>query len=365
MGNQAAFGGEEDATRVQSAGPGRALSQWPGAPELPPPSGRADSLPPPQAGRLRTPCVLLVTENPQCEATITSALERDFAVLVAPEPDLAMQQCVDRAIDLVLVDGDHPDEFGVSWCRTMQADEELRHLPTILISSGNSPEDETCSLRAGAVDFITQPVNPSVLRARVRTHLTLKRQADLLRELAYFDALTGLANRRRFDSQLDLEWRACLRDDTPLGLIALDVDYFKQYNDHYGHPAGDEVLRSLAQVFDSALRRPRDFIARVGGEEFVCLLPGSDLEMTARSADYLLSHVRDASLAHCASPIAPYITLSAGAASTVPSPRESAMDLLGLADRRLYHAKMSGRGRLSAGSDSAGAMSGLQLVSPA
>lgn len=116
-------------------------------------------------------------------------------------------------------------------------------------------------------------------------------QADELRRQAHIDGLTQVPNRRRFDEHLDTEWRACQRSGVPLGLLLIDIDYFKLYNDHYGHQAGDDALKKVASRLSASLRRPRDFVARYGGEEFACVFPDSNLEQTINIAEYLRQQV--------------------------------------------------------------------------
>ena len=125
-------------------------------------------------------------------------------------------------------------------------------------------------------DFIAKPVNPVVVRARVKTHLTLKAQTDLLHSMVFIDGLTGVANRRRFDEVLQIEWHRCRRSNKPLTLLMIDIDHFKRYNDHYGHQAGDACLQQVAAGLKAGLKRAQDLVARYGGEEFVCLMPECD-----------------------------------------------------------------------------------------
>ena len=167
--------------------------------------------------------------------------------------------------------------------------------------------------------------------------------AEELERLSFLDGLTGVANRRYFDTTLEKQWRACLRDNRPLTLVMLDVDFFKNYNDHYGHQDGDQCLRTIARTLSLQAARPQDLAARYGGEEFAMLFPGADREAAEQVAERILQAVRDLKLPHEVSGVCGHITLSAGVASTVPSVHTTVESLVQSADRALYDAKSSGR----------------------
>jgi diguanylate cyclase (GGDEF)-like protein len=164
----------------------------------------------------------------------------------------------------------------------------------------------------------------------------------MLQQLLSTDALTGIANRRRFDGAVALEWRRCARARAPVSLLMIDVDHFKAFNDHYGHQRGDDVLRRVARLLVDTVGRPGDLIARYGGEEFICLLPGTDERGALAVADRLLQAVRTAGILHAHSPSKQRLTISIGAATAVDLAGE-ADALIALADRLLYTAKESGR----------------------
>jgi diguanylate cyclase (GGDEF)-like protein len=300
------------------------------------------------------PRVLIADPDDDSLDRLEEFLSDEQEVFSARSSEQVVRACAEESPDLLLLEAELQGANGIELCRRLKEQSHWAHLPIIVMSSEATPDKETAALLAGAVDFISKPVNPAVLRARVSTHLTLKRQSDLLREQAYLDGLTALANRRRFDQQLDLEWRACQREEMALGLVLLDVDHFKQYNDYYGHQAGDRVLQTVARVLDDALRRPRDFVARFGGEEFVCLVPGADIEAVTRSAEYLLERLLSVGLPHAASPVAPYVTFSAGVSALVPKAEIPPEELIRQADHRLYHAKLAGRARVVADAPASG-----------
>jgi diguanylate cyclase (GGDEF)-like protein len=238
-----------------------------------------------------------------------------------------------------------PDMDGLEVCRQLKTNPETFDIPIIFVTAQHNPDEETRGLNAGAVDFITKPVNPAVVRARVRTHLTLKSQSDMLRSLVFVDGLTGVANRRRFDESLDAEWRRCRRVQSPLSLFMADIDHFKLYNDSYGHQAGDICLQSVASILKGQLGRSHDLVARYGGEEFVCLLPDIHLVNALQKAESMVRSVRERGLPHCSSPTDAVVTISLGVAVTVPGPDMEPADLIFAADAQLYAAKHQGRNR--------------------
>lgn len=294
----------------------------------------------------RRPRILIVDDQAINIRILALLFQPDHEVFMARSGAQALAFCRDERPDLILLDVMMPDIDGFEVCRQLMADPATWHIPVIFITGRDTAEDESRGLEIGAVDFIAKPINPSIVKARVRTHLTLKAQSDALRELAYRDGLTGVPNRRRFDQQLDIEWRACLRSERPLAVLMVDIDAFKPYNDHYGHLLGDGALRCVAGVLQSTLRRPRDFCARYGGEEFICLLPESDLDMALHTAEYLRAQVEAAAIAHAYSAIGPVMTVSIGAAVRVPDASAQPAELLHAADDALYRAKREGRNRV-------------------
>ena len=299
----------------------------------------------PPGGDLAPPRLLVVDDDPVNRAVVASYFEDTYEVLQADSGRRALELCRGNPPDILLLDIVMPGMDGLEVCRTLKEDPDLRDLPVIFITTLGTPHEETQALEAGGVDFIAKPVNPAVVRARVRTHLTLKRQSDLLRSLAFLDGLTGIANRRRFDEYLGTEWRRGLRNQAPFSLLMADIDLFKHYNDHFGHPAGDACLQRVARALAAALRRPQDLLTRYGGEEFACLLPETDRPGARVVGEAMLQAVRTLQLPH--EGVGPgFVTVSMGLATLVPGPGSSPDALVALADRELYQAKAEGRNRL-------------------
>ncbi len=292
------------------------------------------------------PKILIVDDVPENIEVLGEILADGHDILCA----FSGREALDLAgegPDLILLDVMMPDMDGYETCARLKADAATADIPIIFITAKTSPEDETAGFAAGAVDFITKPVNRATVRARIRTHLTLKRQSDLLRAQAMIDGLTGIANRRYFDERLYAEWRHELRHQLPLALLMIDIDHFKLYNDHYGHQAGDNCLRQVATTLKASLSRPHDLAARYGGEEFVCLLAECDLKGVIAKAEGLRAAVAGLAIPHATSPTADIITLSIGVAVTIPMVGTSPDNLIEAADAQLYLAKQAGRNRVA------------------
>ncbi len=291
------------------------------------------------------PCLLVVDDQPINIQVLYRIFSPDYRVLMATSGAKALELCRDDPPDLVLLDVVMPEMDGREVCHRLKGDEATRNIPVIFVTAHNDADEETLGFAVGAVDFIAKPVNPATVRARVKTHLTLKHQSDLLRKMVFIDGLTGVFNRRCFDEQLDTEWRRASRSASSLGLLMLDIDHFKRYNDHYGHQQGDKTLHQVASAIKASLLRPADLVARYGGEEFACILPATDGEGALNVALRIEACVRSLRLEHADSPTAPVVTLSIGAALARPEPDASPAALLALADEQLYRAKHNGRGR--------------------
>ncbi len=297
---------------------------------------------------------LLVVDD---QAANIQALYRTFAadhqVFMATTGRQALDLARERQPDLVLLDLDLSDLDGFEVCARLQADPATRHLPVMFVTAHSDEATEARGLALGAVDFIAKPIRPAIVRARVHTHLQLKRQGDLLRQMAFLDGLTGLHNRRALDERLAAELRHALRDRTPLSLVMIDVDRFKRYNDHYGHVAGDDALRQVAAALRAGMLRPMDLVTRYGGEEFACLLPGTDLAGALAVAERLHAAVAALRLPHPTSDVQPQLSISLGVACSTQAPVLTAQALLACADAALYEAKAQGRDRVLAFADAA------------
>lgn len=295
------------------------------------------------------PKLLVVDDQPINIQVMYQAFGGDYQVFMATSGAQALTICKNNPPDLILLDVVMPGMDGFEVCVQLKADEATKHIPVMFVTAHTDAAQETHGLSVGAVDFIAKPVNPDVVRARVKTQLTLKFQSDLLRQLVFLDGLSGVFNRRYFDQQLATEWARSARNNSPLSLILLDVDFFKLYNDRYGHQAGDDALRTIAVTLKSCLRRPADLVARYGGEEFACILPETSHEDALAMAQELERRVRRLSIPHESSSVDKVVTISAGIATRESDALGDAQGLIGLADSLLYRAKKTGRGRVLGG----------------
>jgi diguanylate cyclase (GGDEF)-like protein len=289
------------------------------------------------------PRLLVVDDQRANIQALFQAFQADYKVQMATSGEQALAICRSRPPDLVLLDVVMPGMDGFEVCRQLKADDTTKDIPVIFVTGHNEEEAETLGLDVGAVDFISKPINPRIVRARVRTHLTMKRQSDLLREWVYIDGLTGVCNRRYFDERLKSEWDRAVRLGTPLSVALVDVDLFKRYNDHYGHQAGDECLRRVAAVMKASLRRPTDMAARYGGEEFALLMPDTDANGALHLAGQIRHALSETHIDHADSSVGPLLTISVGVCTWIPGATSSAAALLKAADAQLYKAKSLGR----------------------
>jgi len=287
--------------------------------------------------------ILVVDDAMENIQILHAALQDEHEVLFALDGPRALELARTQHPDLILLDAMMPDMDGYALCKELQAAPETADIPVIFVTALSSPEDETRALEAGAADFISKPVNAAVVRARVHTQLTVKRQRDALRALILLDGLTGVANRRAFDERLEAEWRRCGRNQLPVALVLVDIDHFKLYNDHYGHQAGDNTLLQVAGAMQRAAARAQDLVARYGGEEFAILLPQLDARGATGVAGRLKAELEKMAIPHLASPTAPHLTVSMGIACMTPGEHSLPGDLIQAADALLYKAKAAGR----------------------
>jgi len=249
--------------------------------------------------------------------------------------------------DLILLDIMMPGMDGYDVCRQLKADPRTMHIPVIFITALDASDDEARGFDVGAVDYIAKPFKPVIVKARVRTHIQLKRKTDLLERLALLDGLTEIPNRRCFDVTLEKELRRKKRDGSLLSLVILDIDYFKKYNDTYGHAAGDTCLRQVAGAMKECIKRGSDFAARYGGEEFAIILPGTDGNGAMTIAEKVRHSVAALDIRHAASDVAGHVTVSLGVATVFEDRDVSPVDLINAADAALYQAKEMGRNRVN------------------
>jgi len=267
-----------------------------------------------------------------------------------------------------------PEMDGYQVCQAFKADPELCDLPILFISVLDETFDKIKAFQVGGVDYINKPFQIEEVVARIEAHLTIQKQHRILQAeiakrkqtelalqeanlqlhevnhklalLANLDGLTQIANRRRFDDDLTVEWQRHLREKQPLALILIDIDYFKRYNDYYGHQRGDDCLIKIAQTIAKTPQRPMDLVARYGGEEFAVILPNTNSEGALIVAEEIREAILMLKIPHLQSKFSQYVTLSLGVASVIPTKDLTLEDLINQTDQALYQAKNQGRNQV-------------------
>jgi diguanylate cyclase (GGDEF)-like protein len=319
--------------------------------------------------------ILIVDDSLESRLLIQRFLELEgyTAFLMAGSADEALRQLgadvspAAAPVELILMDLQLPGINGIEACRRLAGDERFRDIPVIVVTASSDSGALSAAFAAGAVDYLDKPVNSLELTARVRSVLRLKRETDQrkareselievtqrlaqanreLQRLSSLDGLTGISNRRRFDELLAQEWKRAARQGSLLSVVLVDIDYFKAYNDRYGHLAGDDCLKRVAVALRDTVRRPGEAVARYGGEEFVAILPGTDPEGARAVAESMRLAVEAIGLEHAASSASSRATVSLGAATTIPDPDSGSETLVAAADLALYEAKDGGRNRV-------------------
>jgi diguanylate cyclase (GGDEF)-like protein len=268
--------------------------------------------------------------------------ESQYEVIYATNGESALKIIQEQVPDLILLDIMMPGMDGFDVLEKIKNTPSIMSIPVIFITGSNDAKSEEKGLVLGAVDYITKPFNPSIIKARINTQLKLSEYINTIEKQCLLDALTGLPNRRGFDNRFDIEWARAFREKTPLGMIMFDIDYFKNYNDTYGHPQGDVLLKIISDIIYNTINRATDFASRWGGEEFIVLLPGSDKDGTYNVAEQIRINIKNAQIPHSDGSIST-TTISGGGLSIIPSEEDSINGMIKTADDLLYLAKDNGR----------------------
>ena len=317
--------------------------------------------------------VLLVDDQAMVAEGIRRMIadEPDIEFHYCPDPKQAVKQAVAVRATVILQDLVMPDVDGMTLVRFYRNNPTTRNIPIIVLSSKDDPQIKSDAFSNGATDYLVKLPEKIELLARIRAHAKsylvqkerdeaymamrdMKEQLSRmnselatsnreLKRLSSMDGLTGLANRRQFDEVLEQEWQRAIRTELPLSLLFADIDYFKRYNDSYGHQAGDDCLKKVAESLQQTVHRPADLVSRYGGEEFVMILPDTTEEGALAVAQKMLQHIAELNIPHKNSDSAEYVTLSIGIATLCPKEGSNAEELIEAADRMLYRAKANGR----------------------
>ncbi|MBH0021060.1 diguanylate cyclase [Pseudoalteromonas sp. SWXJ133] len=290
---------------------------------------------------LKNSKVLVVDDQLLSLIVLKKILSEHFNVITAGSGEEAIEICNVDVPDIVLLDINMGGMSGIETCLKLKNNTETQDTPVIFVTSFENEEEECWE--AGAVDFIKKPIKTETLFRRVRAHITLKLQHDLLNQKVFLDDLTQVFNRRYFDAHFNKMERSALREKVDYALLLIDIDYFKQYNDIYGHVQGDKVLNLVAQTITNSLQRPADFVARYGGEEFVVVLPHTSTEGAICVADKIKKNIIDLKILHEYSEYG-FVTISIGGSTL--QPYESNKNTLQIADEKMYESKMQGRNQV-------------------
>ena len=292
----------------------------------------------------KKPTILVVDDMTTTLLLLHDLLKDTYEVKIAKSGTKALEILESpNDIDLILLDIEMPDINGYDVCKRIKNNETIKNIPIIFITGRTSQEDEEHGLNLGAIDYITKPFNKAIVKLRIKNYLNLKIKNDMLEKLSMYDGLTNIRNRRFFDETFEKTFSEIKRDKKSLAVLMIDIDFFKPYNDNYGHGQGDETLRKVAKALEKTIKRASDFVARYGGEEFVILLKDINKDGVEAVANNLLNAVRELKITHEFSKIENYVTISIGASFYNSNSDITKLELLLKADETLYNVKNSGR----------------------
>ena len=289
--------------------------------------------------------ILVIDDEKTNLMALNTILSPDYTIFIAKSGNEGLKRIGIDKPDLILLDILMPEMDGFEVLKRLKESEDTRDIPVIIITSLDNEADEEKGLELGAVDYIGKPFKNAIVKARVRIHIQIIRQIRTIERLSMIDGLTNIPNRRCFDKRILLEWQWALQEQKPLAFMMLDMDKFKTYNDTYGHPQGDTLLRTVADIFTAAIKRSTDLTARLGGEEFGILLPNTKLQAAALIAENIRLKVETARIPTVEEKITA-ATVSIEVASLVPSPEITVEEFIALADGNLYLAKEKGRNQV-------------------
>ena len=285
--------------------------------------------------------VLVISDNYAGLDILNSILSLYYSVRIITSVDDALEFIKSADLDLIILDCAVLNCNCYDFFIKIKSLDMTKRIPIILIGDSSQPETEEIGFALGAVDYISKPFRSAIVKVRVNNQRMLIKHIKTIEKLGMQDYLTGLPNRRGFDNRINLEWLRATREKSNLSLAVADIDFFKAYNDEHGHTQGDVLLRTLAKHFLAMLRRPADFVARWGGEEFAIILPNTELKGAVAHCEEIRKSVEKIVL-----PDLPPATISIGVASIIPSPYANAEELFGMADKALYQAKNTGRNKV-------------------
>lgn len=297
--------------------------------------------------------ILLVEDSATLRHAMSQYIsEAGHTPLIATSGEAALQLLEDTPVDLIIMDVEMPGLNGFETTRLIREWLGGHWIPIIFVTGKNEDESYREGIEAGGDDYLIKPVSPVIIKAKIRAMARIAEMRDQLSHLnaelealSQLDSLTQMFNRRTFNERAEQQWLLAIRHQTPISVLMIDVDHFKPYNDHYGHPAGDRCLKQISRALKSCLHRPADVMGRYGGEEFIALLPDTDRTGAKRVAECLNDAIRALELEHRFSPSGDRVTVSIGGATCNHSMGHSLEEVIKYADRALYKSKHNGRDR--------------------
>ena len=289
--------------------------------------------------------LLIVDDENTNVKVLTQILGSEYVIYTATNGKSAIEKAKEYMPDLILMDILMPEMDGFKTLSEMRKIESLQKIPIIFISGLNNDKDEEKGLSLEAADYITKPFSAKIVKLRVHNQMQIINQLRTIKHLSMIDQLTNIPNRRSFDERLQLEWKLAIREHKPISILMMDLDKFKELNDTYGHQHGDVVLQAVANIFPQSFRRPGDFAARWGGEEFIVLLPNTPLDGAMEVAEKIHADIEKMEIPY-AHGSKSKITISIGVHSTIPTNSSSLDTFLSNADKALYSAKEAGRNKV-------------------
>jgi len=293
---------------------------------------------------------LLLIHESECQLQQwINIFDGHFAIKTASNGIEALKTILDDKIDLILSAVQLTSISGIEVCKFVKQHRSTEHIQITFVSEHYSELEEEQVLSSGAIDYISSDTPPNILFIRVKNQMKVIKHNKDLEHVSKTDALTGIANRMWFDKELKKEWQSAIRGEGEISIIMIDIDHFKLYNDEFGHVKGDECLKLVAQCLEATKKRSKDLLARFGGEEFVVLLPFTDLEGAKKIAEEMVYSVNKLNISHAPRAHHPNVTISAGIASYTPTFEDKTKfgvnNFVERADIKLYQAKKYGRNK--------------------
>lgn len=292
--------------------------------------------------------VLIIDDSPLTVKILKNMLSDEYQIFTAFFGADGYKIALEKNVDLIILDVVMSPVDGYEICNMLKHNPATKDIPVIFISALGEMEDEKKGLEIGAIDYITKPFSEPIVKIRVKNHLELKQNRDTLSELSLRDGLTGLFNRRYFDTALEKEWNRAMISKENLTIMIADIDKFKLYNDNYGHLEGDECLRLVSRNIKESIPDKSAVVARFGGEEFVCLIPNTNYEEASLIANTVLFNLNKLNIPFTHSTVCNNVTLSIGVGSIIPDEKYILTNFIKSVDDLLYLAKKEGRNQIKA-----------------